>query len=116
MEKTIIYNGKNHKVFTLNTEFGNYEVICTEDRYDAFDNLAVEVLTVKNGEVTGSFAMLTVNVVPMGDAYTCVDTNNDPWAVDFIRENNLAKPIGSNATSGYCSYPIYEFDTSKFYA
>jgi hypothetical protein len=64
------------------------------------------------------FAVITVNLSgsPYGDgkyqsdtkAY--IDTNNCPWAEDFLKENNIAKPLDLYGMSGYCTYPLYEFD------
>ena len=42
-----------------------------------------------------------------------VDTNNDPWAPAFLKENGIASPAGKSARSGWCDYPLYEFDLEK---
>lgn len=34
-----------------------------------------------------------------------VDTNNCPWAVDFLIDNGIAKLTGHIGYSGYCEYP-----------
>ena len=57
------------------------------------------------------FATLTVNLeekLPHGYAY--VDTNNCPWAVDFIDDNNLGEFVGAYGQSGFCTYPLYKFN------
>lgn len=43
-----------------------------------------------------------------------VDTNNLPNIEQFLTENKIAKPTGNYAASGYCVYPEYEFDLTKF--
>lgn len=67
----------------------------------------------RNGE---PWSDLTVNIpgtmTPDGMAF--IDTNNNPWAEAFLVENGLAKPTGVTGRSGYCSYPLYSFDMSKF--
>ena len=64
------------------------------------------------------FAVITVNLQdnPFGmDKYqdetkfAYVDTNNCPWAEQFLEENNIAKSTGIFAPSGFCAYPLYEF-------
>ena len=62
------------------------------------------------------FATLTVNLVSKHQTFTraFIDTNNCPWAEQFLVSNDIAHPVGNiTATSGYCSYPLYEFDVNK---
>ena len=69
------------------------------------------------------FAVITVNMSgsPYGDgdyqsdtkAY--LDTNNCPWAEDFVNENGIAKPLNLYGMSGYCTYPLYEFDLNSIW-
>ena len=113
--KTIDYNGRKHNVFTLTTEFGQKEVICTEERYQNCNNLAVELLVVENGKAEEPYARLTTNICPLEDGYACIDTNNNSWARQFIKQNKLGKSTGNSISSGYCIYPLYKMDTTKFY-
>lgn len=62
------------------------------------------------------FTTFTVNLeesrgLPANQAY--LDTNNNPWAEQFLTENKLGKPVGCFAVSGFCLYPLWEFDLSK---
>lgn len=43
-----------------------------------------------------------------------VDENNLPGIGLFLLQNNIAKPTGNFACSGFCIYPEYEFDLRKF--
>ena len=43
-----------------------------------------------------------------------VDTNNLPNIEEFLVENKIAKPTGNFVISGFCVYPEYEFDLTKF--
>lgn len=67
----------------------------------------------RNGE---PWSDITVNIpgtiAPVGTAF--IDTNNNPWAEDFLMENGIAKPTGATGHSGYCTYPLYEFDMKCF--
>ena len=57
------------------------------------------------------FATLTVNLgekLAKNQAY--VDTNNCPWAEGFIEKYGLGKETGRIGMSGFCFYPLYEFD------
>ena len=39
-----------------------------------------------------------------------VDVNNVKSVERFLTENNIAKPTGRSARSGYCIYPEYRFN------
>lgn len=64
------------------------------------------------------FARLTVNLCSKKQSFSraYVDTNNCPWAETFLTATEIAFPVKDEvAKSGYCSYPLYEFDLSKLY-
>ena len=42
-----------------------------------------------------------------------VDVNNCPWAMDLIKQYNFGEPTGEEGRSGYCVYPIVEFDIEE---
>lgn len=62
------------------------------------------------------FATITVNLMGKFQSFSraYIDTNNCPWAPKFLVDNGIALPV-QNATSrsGYCIYPLFEFDISK---
>lgn len=89
------------------TQFGRYEVNLHKTSYRNNGNLAITL----DSPTEGPFATLTVNLnekLPSNMAY--VDVNNCPWAPKFIAEYELGKPTGSYRPSGFCVYPLYEFD------
>lgn len=68
--------------------------------------LAVEMIT-DEGE---DFETLTVCLgAGTGNNKAFIDTNNCPWAEDFLLENGIAREVGVTRSSGYCTYPLYEF-------
>lgn len=95
----------------LVTSYKTYDNV--EVHYNKYlnDNLAVSVVSAEDGE---PLATLTVNLDVLMPGYAFVDTNNCPWAEDFIRENKLGEPTGTTRKSGYCTYPLYEFYNSVF--
>ena len=121
--RTINYENKTYKVFSLDTPYGHEEVICVPREYCDGRTLAIEMISVK-GTYHESYAVLTVNL----DCYSgrrtqsgtraYVDTNNNEhWGcLDFIKNNNLGKPLGIQTQSGFCVYPLYEFNVNEFYA
>lgn len=117
MEKTFFYKGKTYRVFTVYTKFENVDVICVPTTYSVGDSLAIQMLEVENGMVQDCFTVLTVNLgnpFLQTDTRAFVDTNNNPWAVTFIRNNRLGKKTGDIQPSGYCTYPLYEFNLKRF--
>ena len=102
---------KNYKSYKCKTEFGTYNLYPFRSKY--FDNNSLAIILLdEDGE---EFAVLTVNLeysMATGKmAY--VDTNNCPWAEKFIKENELGMPTEAMGFSGFCSYPLYIFDTDK---
>ena len=105
------------KSYTLKTQFGSYEVLPYEMRYVVNNAIAVQLM---DADDFAPFAMLTVNLPDdedtrelCGDNAQFVDTNNCPWAIEFLEENEIAKPTGFCGFSGFCVYPLYQFDTNK---
>ena len=78
------------------------------------NNGSLAVALICNGEL---FAVLTVNIDDTAwikdPAMAFVDTNNCPWAPEFLEKNQLAKPPEIIGFSGMCCYPLYEFDLKK---
>lgn len=77
-------------------------------------NLAISLQTEANGYLE-DFATITVNfkdeLLSPNQAY--LDINNVPRIDQFIEKNSLGKPAGREKCSGFCSYPLYEFDLSR---
>ena len=91
-----------------NFNFDN--AILRKDSYK--NNKSLAVILEQDDEI---IAVLTVNL-PDSDAHdnlAYIDTNNVPWAEDYLIDNGIAKPTGAYMESGFCEYPLYEFDLSK---
>ena len=100
------------KFYTVKTDFGMYKVRILPTKYLYNNNLAVALAT----DTNEPFAKITVNIVDHGELpadMAFVDTNNCPWAEDFLTENGLAEKTDTEARSGYCVYPLYKFDLDK---
>lgn len=93
------------------TSYGEtHEVNVFSSHYTANNNYAVVIRTT----IGEPYAVLTVNldeVLPAG--YAFVDTNNCPWAEEFITKYQLGEPVGRAKQSGFCVYPLYRFNTDK---
>ena len=100
-------------MFKVNTMFGAHDVTISKETYKSNGNLAIQMYEEEDGGPF-PFATLTVNLdkkLPEDVAF--VDTNNCPWAEEFIEENGLGHPTGRMGQSGRCFYPQYRFDLSK---
>lgn len=78
--------------------------------YCATGGLAV-VAYLENGE---EWDVITVNLGPVPEGMAYIDTNNNPWAEKFLKKHKIAKPTGVVGHSGFCTYPLYMFDMTKF--
>ena len=99
---------KKNKVM-VKTEYGNYEITSVAmSRYRADNSLAIELWC-----DDGPFARLTVCLIDkLKENESYVDTNNCPWAEDFIEEYGLGEIVGCKA-SGYCLYPRVAFNMDR---
>ena len=101
----------------VKTAYGEYEITRFElGKYTYGDNLAI-MLYCFDKELGGEepFASLTVNLDYKGlsENEAFVDTNNCPWAKEFIKANALGEFTGLEFPSGYCMYPLYRFNLEK---
>lgn len=127
--KAINYEGKDYKVFHINDEDGSAEVILVPLFYGngtlAIRLLALETRSDEEGfyEPLIPWATLTVNLDPytglneQSDTLAYVDVNNNgPEVLEIIEENGLGTATGRYARSGFCMYPLYQFNKEAFYA
>ncbi len=42
-----------------------------------------------------------------------IDTNNCPWAMEFIEQHGFGQATGRMVRSGYCTYPVVKLDIEK---
>lgn len=100
---------------TISYGFGDatqHQLTLVATTYRNNNSLAV-IAYDENGD---EFDTITVNL-PLSEATentAYIDTNNCPWATKFLKANRIAKPTGEMGYSGFCSYPLYEFDMKKF--
>lgn len=66
-------------------------------------------------EEDGPFARLTtcLSNKKLDKNYSYIDENNCPWAMDFIEAYNLGRNTGGLGFSGYCVYPIVEWNMDE---
>ena len=81
-------------------------------QYPFTKNLAIQLNKHTDADTAWPpFAVITKNfceaVLPKDLAY--VDTNNCPWAEQFITENGIGVSMQETLQSGYCTYPLYKF-------
>lgn len=98
------------KTYKLNTMWGTTEnITMTVRQYDKPQNLAIQLWC-----DDGPYATMTVNLgKKLADDMAYVDTNNFPEAESFIKKHRLGKPTGKYGYSGFCAYPLYQFDLKK---
>lgn len=105
---------KTEGLMELKTRFGTTEhVTLAAGVYAENGGLSVEMVSVEDG-FREPYGSVTVNLsVPVPPYCAFVDTNNMPEAVGFLAKNGIARPTGLQRQSGYCVYPLYQFDAEK---
>ena len=116
MEKENIFNlgGKNYRVHPLTAPWGPVRLVLKEESY-LDGSLAVLAIDV-SGECPEEYAVLTVNLChPLQDGKTAFfDTNNCGYLYDQLRKTGVIRPLPVTMRSGFCTYPLCEWDGNKF--
>ena len=94
------------KTFTM---FGSSDCYFAREGYIYGGGLAIEIHSLREGPI----AKLTTNIVPLPKPYAFLDTNNCPGAEELVVRLGIAKDRGARVRSGFCVYPLYEFDLKK---
>ena len=89
-----------------------YDVKINTARYPVNNNLIIYVTQdTEDVEKVLPFNVLTTNLrEKLPEYYAYVDTNNCPWAEEFISTHNLGEHCGKVKISGFCVYPLYKFN------
>lgn len=97
----------------VKTLYGEYEV-SLEVAYYMNGNLAIQLYDKEDG---CPFAIITTNTDVVLESpndgiteFALIDTNNCPWAEDFLKSYHLGWNTGEYVPSGFCEYPIWELD------
>ena len=104
---------KTPKVFNVRlSETGRtYPVTLNFTSYVMDNTLAVRLVEAR--PPWSPFAVITVNLSDrvQDETHAFLDTNNCPWAEEFLRDNGIAEPVdGVTGQSGFCTYPLYKFN------
>lgn len=97
-------------MYKVETDFGTWGDIIIQKREYNYEHTKGRVALQLFSKSEGPFATISVNLVDedlTDDKCFFVDTNNCPWAEDFLVKNNIAEPTGEFGVSGYCIYPEY---------
>lgn len=98
------------KTFDVETEFATYKDCYFMIAHYAMDNsLALEIWNDEDGPI----ADLTRCLGNAKENESYLDMNNCPWARDLVNKLGIGKFTGVLQGSGFCIYPLYEFDIEK---
>ena len=113
-EKEQAQENKTEGTLELKTQFGTTEnVTLTVNTYVDNNSLYVGMATAEDG-FPEPYGDVTVNLLSSVPPYCAfVDTNNMPELEDFLVKNGIAEFTGLMQKSGYCSYPLYQFNVEK---
>lgn len=98
------------KTFTLTTDYATYEnCYLLTAKYMADNSMSIEVWNDEDGPI----ADLTRCLGNAEENQGYLDTNNCPWVENLVKELGIGKHTGNFQQSGFCIYPLYEFDEEK---
>ena len=96
----------------VKTEYSEYkDCKLRVGKYVEDNSVAVEIYNRWDGPIARVTTCLFDHSLAEDEAY--VDTNNCPWAVDFLQSKDLAKMAGKTRRSGCCVYPAMKFNRDK---
>lgn len=96
----------------LITEYSEYkDVKIAINHYVRDNSLAIKLWNEEEGPIAMITTCLCDPTLNENEAY--IDTNNCPWAMDFITQNNLGRDTDYSRSSGYCVYPLVEFNMDE---
>ena len=91
----------------VKTSYATYDdCMLAVGRYQMDGSIAVEIVSKREGSQFDLTAKKEED-----ESY--IDTNNCPWAVDFLQSKDLAKMAGKTRRSGCCVYPAMKFNRDK---
>ena len=115
---------KRTKTFTHTIKYSweneghTHKFYLVANKYLSNDTLAIVVMEVMPDGTEEQFDVITTNIGETAflDEYNLafLDTNNCSWAEKMLKQHKLAKDTGDWGCSGYCKYPLYEFNLDKF--
>lgn len=96
------------------------EMLTVNSPWSGEESVTLQVTEYQNGALAiclmcyeGPYATITVNLLgqsaDLPKSFAFVDTNNCPWAPEFIEKYDLGYDTGAVGYSGYCECPLYEF-------
>lgn len=103
---------KDMALLEVKTEWAVYkDCFLQVARYQADNSRAIEIWNNEDGPI----ARITVCITGSGLAEdeTVIDTNNCPWAMEFIKQHGFGQATGRMVKSGYCTYPVVKLDIEK---
>lgn len=88
----------------------DWDLTLVRSRYIYNNSLAVLLLDEEGQPFADLTVMLEDSPLHNDDRHAYVDTNNCPWAPQFLKDSGFAEPTGMVWFSGYCMYPLYKFN------
>ena len=108
----VFENGGNK--MTVETNFGIYEnCSLVTDKYTVDGALYIRIDCTEDDGFTEPLAIITkcLDDKTLTDTNkTYIDTNNCPWAVQFLASAGLLGAIIGEKQSGFCTYPLVEIN------
>lgn len=99
----------------VTTDFRSYSCDWIEvENYIADGSPAIMLWSFADGPIARITVCLDDKTLRPNEAY--VDTNNCPWAPEWIEKNGFGEATGRTRDSGYCTYPAYAFAINRLLA
>ena len=103
---------KAKEKIVFSSPWDSYEVdAIVVGHYSADGSLCIDLDNYEEGPITRLTVCLSDKKLKENQAY--IDTNNNPMAVQFIYKYKLGTCNGNMKASGYCIYPLCDFNMER---
>ena len=96
----------------IKTPFSTYNNLhVTINHYLKDNSVCVDLWNEEEGAIARLTTCLCDRSLKENESY--LDTNNCPWAINFVKKYNLGEVSESRCRSGYCTYPVVTWNMDE---
>lgn len=101
-------------MLTVNTTYSTYkDCYLTIQQYQYDGSLCVNIIN----DTDGPIARITTCIPDCSSGLindeSFLDSNNCPWALDFVKKYNLGTETDKYGFSGFCRYPVIKWNMTE---
>jgi len=98
----------------VNTRYSTYpDCYISTGQYQYDGSTCIQLYNREDGPIAYITTCIPNGGVELLDNESFIDTNNCPWAIEFIKKYNLGEVTDKLGYSGFCSYPVVQWNMAE---